>query len=98
MTLLCAYNYAAAQMWTLVTNLPLIIGDHVPFDNEQWNCFLVLLDIIQICTTRTVSRSLIGYLEALIDIHHQQFVKCYPTASVIPKMHYMVHFPEQVLK
>ena len=29
---------------------------------------------------------------------HHLFTHCYPTASIIPKMHYMVHFPHQIIR
>ncbi len=43
------YLYIAAQMWALAINLPLMIGDQIPQDNEKWECFLMLLDILQLC-------------------------------------------------
>lgn len=88
----------AAQMWALAINLPLMIGDKVPPNNEKWECFLLLLDILQLTTTRVASSAQAGYLEALIFDHHHQFVRCYPGSSVIPKLHYMVHFPQQILR
>lgn len=88
----------AIQMWVLSVNLPLIIGDKIPEDSKEWECFLLLLDIVKLCTSRKVSKSHIGYLEVLIQIHHQLFVECYPNARIIPKMHYMVHLPKQILR
>lgn len=91
-------NTAAAQMWNLAINFPLIIGDHVPVEDAKWECFLYLLDIVQLCTAHMCSQSVAGYLEALVHDHHSQFVRCYPDSSVTPKMHYMVHFPQQLLR
>lgn len=91
------YKYAAVQMWVLVTNLPLMIGDLVDPGDALWECFLLHIDILQLCTAKKVSSAQAGYLEALIDDHHQQFVRCYPSARITPKMHYMVHFPKQLL-
>lgn len=88
----------AAQMWILSINLPLMIGDLVPTDDEMWECFLLLLDILQLSTTRVASRDQAGFLEALISMHHQRFTRCYPLATVTPKMHYMVHFPQQITR
>ena len=88
----------AAQMWILSINLPLMIGDLIPTDDEMWECFLLLLDILQLCTTRVASRDQAGYLEALISMHHQRFISCYPLATMTPKMHYMVHFPQQITR
>ena len=91
-------NVVAAQMWILSVNLPLIIGDKIPSMDENWECYLTLLDILQFCTARTASSAHAGILEALISDHHQMFVRCYPTASVTPKMHYMVQFPQQLIR
>lgn len=90
--------YLASQMWNLSSYFPLIIGDKVPEDNPQWECYLTLLKILQICMARIVSPGLAGYLEALIVSHHERFVECYPGISLIPKHHYMVHFPSLLLK
>ncbi len=64
----------AAQMWNLAINLPLIIGNKVPFDDENWECFLVLLDILQLCTTRIGSSAqagltLRGPMSQICDVH-----------------------------
>ena len=85
-------------MWALAINLPMMIGDRVPPTEEKWECFLLLLDILQLCTTRVASSAQAGYLAALVFDHQHQFIRCYPGVSVIPKIHYMVHFPKQILR
>lgn len=85
-------------MWALAINLPLMIGDKVPTTDEKWECYLLLLDILQLCTTRVASSAQAGYLEALISDHHQLFIRCYPGVSITPKMHYMIHFPQQIVR
>lgn len=90
--------HIAAQMWNLAINLPLMIGSKIPVDDEHWECFLLLLDILQLCTTRFASAGQAGYLEALIHDHHHLFTRCYPEANITPKMHYMVHFPRQIIR
>ena len=85
-------------MWILATYLPLIFGDKIPVDDSKWECFLLLLSIIQLCTARVASAALAGILGVLIREHHMLFIKCYPVASIIPKMHYMVHLPQQLLR
>ena len=39
--------FAAAQMWTFVTLLPLFIGDLIPLEQPHWECFLLLLQIVK---------------------------------------------------
>ena len=84
-------------MWTLATCLHLIIGNFIPED-DKWECYLLFVQISRYCTAKVISRVSVAYLRALIDQHHQEFRKCYPDASITPKMHYMVHFPQQMLR
>ena len=73
--------------------LPLIIGDKIPEDNTKWECYLLLLEVIKMCTAKVTSAEARDYVKALIEYHHRLFKLCYPTSSFTPKMHYMVHFP-----
>ena len=82
-------DISASQMWNLAVS-----ADRIPRDNECWECFLLLLEL---CTTRVASSAHASILEALTHDHRQVFVRCYPTATVTPKMHYMIHFPCQIM-
>lgn len=86
----------ASQCWSLGRYLPLIIGDLVPTDDPHWECFLYLHDILAICLAPCISSATIAYLSQLISSHHVIFKECYPHATITPKLHYMVHFPEQI--
>ena len=90
--------FAAAQMWCLGRFLPLIIGNLVPSEDERWQLFNILLDINDILFSPVVNEDSIGVLEGLIEEHHATFIGLYPGRSVIPKMHYMIHFPSQMLR
>ena len=93
------HTYIAAQMWTFAILLPLIIGDLVPEEEPHWECFLLLLQIVKHCTSsRVTSTAASAIIAALIDQHHQNFKKCYSSTALTPKMHYMVHFPQQLLR
>ena len=84
-------------MWLLARIFPLLVGDLVPRDSPHWHCFLKLLKICEICTSFKLTADTAAYLEILIEEHHQDFMKLYPTKSIIPKMHYMVYSPRQIL-
>lgn len=75
-----------------------MIGDLIDEDDEHWECLLLLLDIVQFCTAKVASSAQAGFLEALIHDHHQLFTRCYPGASLPPKTHFMVHFPQQIIR
>ena len=46
-------------MWTLAVYLPLMIVNDVTEDDLEWECFLLLLDILLICATRLLSTDLV---------------------------------------
>lgn len=103
----CIYTFSmsfsklivAAQMWTIATILPLAIGDCVPVDHPAWECFLTLLKISKICTAKVIPPRIAEfYLSSLIEQYLQQFKECFPSVHMTPKMHYMVHFPQQILR
>ena len=78
-------------MWNFAVYLPLMVGDQIPNDDSDWECYLLLLDILKICMARILSID-------LIQMYLRLFRKCYPEANIIPKQHYLVHLPSQALK
>ena len=85
-------------MWNLAVYLPILIGNEVPKDDMEWECFLLLLDVLQICATRVLSTDLVDHLRVLIELYLRTFQQCYPHMTLIPKQHYLVHLPNQILK
>jgi len=85
-------------MWNLAVYLPLMIGDMVPESNKEWECFILLLEVLQICVSTLFSVDLVEYLEALIEMYLLSFRQCYPHKNIIPKQHYLTHFPSQILR
>ena len=86
--------YLASQMWTLARLLPLMIGRHIPEQDEHWCHFLQLLDIIEYTLSPTVHAYVPAYLAFLIKDNLETYKELYPEASFIPKMHYLVHIPQ----
>ena len=87
---------SAMQMWTLARYLPLVIGDLVPEEDEHWEIFLTLLDILDICLAPKTNEQQASHLTMLIAAHHESFKEAYPHLRLIPKQHYMVHYPEWI--
>lgn len=84
-------------MWLLARIFPILVGDLIPRDDSYWDCFLKLLKICEICVAPMLSADTAAYIEVLIEEHHTMFKSLYEDASIIPKMHFMVHFAEQIL-
>ena len=76
--------FIASQAWTF-SILPLVIGPMIPNDDLHWDCYLLLIQIIQYSTATVISLSSSVYLSTLIDQHHQIFVQCYPGVKLTPK-------------
>ena len=87
----------AEQMKILLLCLPMIIGDTVPIEEPKWKTFLLLIQIVLISFSPIASSDLAFTLKGLIAVHHHQFLINYPTASFIPKFHYAVHLPNQMM-
>ena len=87
----------SAQTWLLARILPLLIASSIPEDDDHWQCYLKLLNIIDICLSPIATTDVCGLLKVLIEEHHTAFKALYPNWSITPKMHYMIHYPEQIL-
>ena len=84
----------ASQMWCLVRVLPLLIGSFIPQNNPYWDLILKLRTIVDIAFADSVTESLTLYLKHLIEDHHLLFQHLYPTVRLLPKHHFLVHYPE----
>ena len=85
-------------MWLFGRLLPILIGSSVPEDNERWQNFLLLLDIVDIMFARRITDDTPGVLHHKIEEHHTNFTVLYPDQSVIPKMHFLVHAPRIMME
>lgn len=85
-------------MHCLAMFLPLIIGALIPEEDKHWKLFCLLLDIVDIIFSQKTTVYSIGILEGLIEEHHTTFINLYPGRSIIPKMHYLVHYPSHMLR
>ena len=87
---------SASQMLLLVRTLPFLVGDKVPEDNAHWLSFLLLRKIVDIVVSPVFSESLCSSLKILIKEHHTKFVGLYGIETCIPKMHFLLHYPDQI--
>lgn len=88
----------ASQTLCLITNIPLIFGDLVPEDDLHWHLLLLLLHILNIVFSYSITEGMTVYLKHLIIEHHRLFKELYPSNNLIPKHHFMVHYPRCIRK
>jgi hypothetical protein len=84
-------------MWCLSRLLPLLIGDLVPEDDKRWQNFILLLQIEEIVFASKTTAQLAAYLDVLVGEYLEEFTKLYER-PIIPKQHYMVHYPRQIVR
>ena len=91
------FGQSASQMWLLSSILPLILDGQVAISDPHWINFLSLLEIMCISFSHQVAYSSVINLKHLIKEHLTLFKKIYPNARILPKQHYLVHLPTQIL-
>ena len=85
-------------MWCLARLLPLLIGELVSPNEIHWESFLLLLTIIDYAFAPITSEDTDMYLKGVINDHHVLFWEVYSSCPVIPKMHYIIHLPEWIIR
>jgi hypothetical protein len=75
-----------------------MIGMIVPRKDQHWELFLKLREIVGIVFAPAVTVSMAEYLKCLTEDHHQTFKAVYPDVSLIPKHHFVIHYPTAVLR
>ena len=83
-------------MWCLGRLLPLMIGNKIKEDDPYWLHYLLLLTILDFVLAPVTSRDVVAYLRTLIDEYLHGFKQLYPQCRIIPKMHYLVHYPDMM--
>ena len=82
----------AIQSWSH-GNAPLILGDVVERNNNCWNLLLLLIQIVNIVFSPIITNGMTYYLKHLIIDHHKLFKSLFPDRRLIPKHHFMIHYP-----
>jgi len=86
---------SAAQTFCLVKSMTFLFGDRFEEENQNWELFLTLLDILDILLSPCVSESSLPYLKSLIEDHHQLY-RTLAGRGLRPKHHHMLHYPESI--
>ena len=87
----------SASILTMCGILPYIFSKKVPHDDTKLKTLLLLFQITHLCTSPCATIHTATELRYLIMEHHKCFQMEYPMAKFTPKMHYMLHLPDQIL-
>lgn len=86
----------AHENWCLLRVLPLIIGSKVPEQEPVWHMLMTLKDIVDIFMSPVHTEESICHLESLISEHRSRFLKVFPQHKLIPKHHFLEHYPQLI--
>ncbi|XP_041693785.2 uncharacterized protein LOC121532136 isoform X1 [Coregonus clupeaformis] len=86
----------AIQSWCLLRNMPLLFGDLIQSDDQHWHLLLLLLHIVNIVFSPVLTEGMTIYLKHLIIDHHQLFKQLFPAINLLPKHHFMIHYPRNI--
>lgn len=90
--------FSAAEMVCFVKNFRFFIGDLVPLNNETWLLYLSLLEITEILSASEISASNIEQFQNIITTYLNNLLKLFPTFTLKPKHHFLLHYPNILRK
>lgn len=86
----------AIQSWCLLRNLPLIFGDLIHTSDDYWHLLGLLIQIANIVFSPVVTHGMTVFLKHIIIEHHQLFKRLFPSKNLLPKHHFMTHYPRSI--
>jgi hypothetical protein len=97
--LTCSTNIRvkAAEAWCLLPCLPLILSSRIPADDPYWKLLKILCAVTDIIFAPRYSKGFCPYLAYLIEEHHQKFQLLFPDVNMLPKHHFLLHYPRFML-
>lgn len=87
---------SASQMWCFIRFLPLLVGEKVPVGDPKWEVLLQLRDILFYVCAPVLHTGHTLVLMDLIEEFLQSFLTNFPTESLKPKFHYLLHYPKLI--
>ena len=84
-------------MMTLIRLLPFMIGHFIEKEDQHWECFLLLSTIASSVCAFSVTMDDAIYLAWIIEAYLELFHSLYPAVMMTPKMHYLIHLPDQIV-
>lgn len=81
----------ASEMFCLVRNFALMVGDMVPAGDDVWSFYLCLLGILDLVFAQRISTKELILLKILISEHREEYLRLFRD-TLKPKHHFMLHY------
>jgi hypothetical protein len=89
------FKLSATNMWNLARLFPFITGEHLKNDNHFMN-FVELVEIFRIMNRFEFQDDVIDDLKNRIHNYLVNFKNLYPSFSIKPKQHFLIHYPNAI--
>ena len=70
-----------------------MLGDKIPENDEHWELLITLLEIMSVIFAPAINSEATFFLQHQIADHFELFKELFPDARVIPKQHFLTHYP-----
>ena len=87
----------AEQARIYLKHLPFVLSGLVPHECPHYKLIVELMFIVLLCFSPVISKQRVQELQGAIENHLKNFKELFPGVNITPKMHYMVHIPEQIM-
>ena len=92
-----AIKQKASTMLLLAYIMPLFLGRFMdPLEHTRYHHFLLMVVITKLAFTPFADKTTAGNLELLIAQYGDAMADLYPEVSIKPKLHFLVHLPDQL--
>lgn len=90
-------NMNAKEVWFFVENMPFLLADLVPNNDEHFRFVLLMHDLLEICLHPNFGADEFYILDLIINNHHK-FYKEQLQGTLTPKFHFILHYKEVIMR
>ncbi|KAJ8674307.1 hypothetical protein QAD02_005569 [Eretmocerus hayati] len=91
------FSLTASETMTLYLILPFLIGDQIDLEDEVWQFYLVLREVLDLIQARDIQIECTYLIDSLIETHHEMYVRLFKR-PLRPKQHNGVHYGSSIRK
>ena len=89
----------AAENWTLLRLLPIIIGEKIiDTGDDVWQLTVQLKELVEFICAPRISVSQVALLNVMVVDYLETRQRLFPAQKLRPKHHYLIHYPALILK
>lgn len=85
----------AYENWQFLLALPILLKDlEIDREHHVWKMLIAIIEIYQLTCARAITVQQTYYLQLIIEEFYDHRKIAFPTAKLIPKHHFITHYPE----